>query len=721
MSSFIGTSIGVNRMYITARERQILELLLSIDQEITVSDLARKINVSSRTIHRDLKDVEDILHQYELSLLKKSGVGIQIIGESEQIENLKLFLFNVNHNQYTADERQMIILCTLLESTEPVKLIAIANDLNVTIATISNDLNKVEEQLRKLSNLELIRKRGYGVEIVGDESSKRKAMSKIISENVDEFELLSLIRENIQKKTTQQHDSISERLLGLVDKNNLLIVERAVGEINKELPYSIADSAYMGLVVHLALAMERILRGENISIDQGYLDKLNVTPEFKVAGKIIDKLEKVFQIAIPEAEKGYITMHLRGAKLRLDKEYLIEDTSLQLALKAKSLIAYIGKRVHQDLSDNRSLLQGLVAHLSPALFRIKQNMEISNPLLERIKSDYHELFLMLQEGVEIIFPDIDVPDEEIGYLVMHFGSVLIERQERKSLSALVVCSSGIGTSKMLAMRVQREIPEIKECKNVSLFELHQMDYKQYDLILSTIRLPEIEKGYIVVNPILSVDEIEKVKAYIQQHFKTQVVEYVKDPMELALPAFTTKEQTLGFMQSLSRFTDSIATVLKGFTLINSTEIVNIPQVLDNICDYLLEQGRITDKKAVIHELVEREKLGGLGIPDTKLALYHAKSNAVKEPTFIAQTLIQPLTIQAMDSSIMDVETILLLVAPETIHQAGLEVLSQISASIIENEQSIQLFESKDEQNISVYLASKLNQFFYEKLNELRSV
>ena len=176
----------------------------------------------------------------------------------------------------------------------------------------------MEERLDPFHNLSLIRKRGYGVQIEGDENAKRKAMSKVISDNVDEYELMSLIKESIQKKSKQSSNPISDRLLGLVEKKNLHIVERTVDEMNKDLPYSIADSAYMGLVVHLALAMERIMRGENITIDQSYLAELEGTPEYMIAKKIIEKLKKVYQTEIPDAEIGYITMHLRGAKLRQD-------------------------------------------------------------------------------------------------------------------------------------------------------------------------------------------------------------------------------------------------------------------------------------------------------------------------------------------------------------------------------------------------------------------
>ncbi len=711
----------VNNMYMTARERQILEILLSTEHEITVKDLASKIDVSVRTVHRDLKGVEDILKEYDLRLIKKSGVGIQIIGDAEQVENLRLFLFNITHNEYTPEERQTIILCALLESTEPVKLIALANDLNVTIATVSNDLNKIENRLQKFNHLSLIRKRGYGVEIVGSETAKRKAMSVVIAENVDEFELLSLIKENIQKKSSQQTNAISERLLGLVEKTNLLIVEKAVEEINNELPYSIADSAYMGLVVHLALAMERILQGENISMDQSYLDHLQETSEFKIAEKIVEKLEKVFNTSIPKAEIGYITMHLLGAKLRHDKEYFIEETSLQIALKAKSLIHYVEKRVDQELSSNQSLLQGLVAHLSPAIFRIKQNMGITNPLLEKMKSDYAELFAIVKDGVNVIFSDLDVPDEEIGFLVMHFGSVLIESQNVEPLKAIVVCSSGIGTSKMLATRLQKEITEIKEFKNVSLFEFNQMDHEQYDVILSTMRLPEMDREYIVVNPILTKDEVEKIKAFIQQHVKKKLVKRVESNENTGFQPFTIKEQTIEKMQNITLYAETIASILQEFTILESDQNSVLSTVLKQTCEFLFTQHVITDMDIVLEDLKRREKLGGLGIPTTSLALYHTRSAAVLKPAFVINALNDPLTLLAMDQTMMSVETILVLLSPEDLTSAALEVLSQISASIIENEQSISLFESQDEKLISSYLASTLEQFFHEKLNNLRSV
>ncbi|WP_254052865.1 BglG family transcription antiterminator [Bacillus sp. V59.32b] len=696
-----------------------LEILLEKSEEMTVKDLADEMDVSVRTIHRDLKGLESTLKDYQLQLVKKSGVGIQIIGEEDKVEEFKLALLHVTYSEYTPDERQTMILCALLESREPVKLVAISNDLNVTIATISNDLTKLEGRLHEL-DLSLVRKRGYGVEIVGSETAKRKAMRAVIAENLNEVEFLSLVRENIQRKSTKQIDSISERLLGLVEKNKLFIVEKAIEEVNTEISYSMADSAYIGLVVHLALAIERIIQGENINIDQDYLEGLQSVPEYKMAKKIIRKLEKAFNIDIPDAEIGYITMHLQGAKLRYDKEYLLEDSSLQIALKAKSLIKYVEEQLQIDLISNASLFQGLVTHLKPALFRVKQNMGIANPLMQKIKQDYGDLFNIVKGGVSKVFSDLIVPDEEIAYLVMHFGSAL-GKTRTADLKALVICSTGIGTSKMLATRLKQELPEIGTLKNVSLFELNRLQLEEYDLVISTINLPDFDKEHIVVSPILTKEEINRLRNYIDKQTEDHVRTRKIPIADIHFPEQQSAGQLIKNLKNVSQYTDTIATVLERFSVMHVSDFENMEGILARACDSLSNSGVIGDFGLVKNALLEREKLGGLGIPGTRLALFHARSDQVLRPSFNLLALDDSIRVKAMDQTDIETDSILLLLSPETFSNQGLEVLSFISSIIIENEHSISLFETRNDNSISSYLAAKFVQFFNEKLKEMRNL
>ncbi|XJZ27524.1 BglG family transcription antiterminator [Bacillota bacterium Lsc_1132] len=705
-------------MYISARERQILETLLSENNELTVKDLADKIGVSGRTIHRDLKNVEDILKEYNLTLQKKSGVGIQITGEKKNIQDLELYLFNLYNAEYTPNERQTVILCELLESNGPVKLLGLANDLNVTIATVSNDLTKLEDHLQSFG-LSLVRRRGYGVEICGSEDAKRRAIRSLISDYLDESEILSLARENIQKHSNQQINSITEKLLGLVEKKKLMVIEKVIESINEDLPYTMADSAYIGLVVHLALAVERIQKGEGIKIDHAYLQSQQSTKEFKFAKKIVEQLEQVFQIEIPMAEVGYITMHLKGAKLRHDNEYLSEASSIQVAIKTRNLIKYVGNYLGIDLFTSRSLFEGLVMHLKPALYRLKQNMGISNPLLDKVKKDYGELFSIVKNAVEQVFHEFTVPDEEIGYLVMHFGAAVLGFKEISDLKTLVICSSGIGTSKMLVTRLKKEFPELKDIKNVSVMEFKKMNALDYQVIISTIPIPDYHSEYILVSPILNREEIEKIRSYMNEKKKINGLRNIGK-----IERQTRKKHASKLMEEVAAIRDyaeTIRVILQGFVVNRIAGNAAVESILQRASQDLYHQQKIADVDGVVKALLERASLGGLGIPGTSMGLFHTRVEYVLQPSFTIYVLEHPVSVSGMDQSQIEMKHLLLLLSPAKVSESTMEVLSFISSILIESEESLAIFQSNDKEKITALLTERLDQFFYEKLQNVRSV
>jgi mannitol operon transcriptional antiterminator len=693
-------------MYLSARERKILEFLIIKEEGATVKEIADELSVSARTIHRDLKGVEDILKEYGLQLHKKSGIGIQIIGKHEAKEKLEMFLFNLAHNEYTPEERQIIVLSELLEATEPVKLLSLANDMNVTIATISHDLNKVEERIHPFE-LTVLRKRGYGVEIIGSETAKRRAMSKLIFENINEFDLVSLLKETIQKKASKTIDTITERLLGLVDKKKILIIEKQIEQIKNDLPYTIADSAYIGLVIHLALAIERIEQGELIKFDEDHLESLSASKEFRLAAKIVAGLEEVFQLDIPRGEIGYITMHLMGAKIRKSPDDLFEESALQVGILVQKLIQFVSREIQFDLAKDHSLFLGLVAHLRPALYRLKQKMGISNPLLSRIETDYRELFLILEKGVKEIFPDVVVPKEEIAYLVMHFASALINKEEIRELKTLVVCSSGIGTSKMLSTKLAREIPGLKT-ESASLFDLDQIDKDDFDLIISTVGLNNFNDDYLLVSPLPSDNEIARIKQHL---LEKKGIRRIKNDLEQKVKKNASTENFVHRIGKIQRYSTAISQLLIEFYMLGITERLSVKEALKVLVKPLAEKGFVSEMNGVIQALIEREKIAGLGIPGTSLALYHTKSDLVNEISFTMARLLQPITVVGMDGFEVVINTILLMLSPLDTTDESLEVLSGISSLIIRDEQSINVFQNGSENEILDLMAKECKEIY----------
>lgn len=699
------------RLYISGRERKIIELLLLQEEGATIQQLASNLEVSGRTIHRDLKSVEDILHYYTLTLNKKSGVGVKVNGNKENKRKLELALTHVEHTDYTPDERQAIILSTLLETNEPIKLFALANELQVTIATVSNDLDKISEILETYE-LTLIRKRGYGVNISGSESNKRSALSFLISKYVDELDFILFIKENIEKKSKQQLDSISERLLGLVDQSKLITIEKSIDHVRNELPYELADSAHIGLVVHLALAIERLQQGERIRFDLNYLNEIKDTKEYEIAENIINDLQDAFHMSIPKDEIGYITMHLLGAKLRSDHDYIVEESSLDIAFKARELINYVGDKLEVDLTENKNLFNDLVTHLKPTMYRIQKGMHIKNPLLTEILNDYKEFFIIIEDGCKEVFLGTEFPQEEIAYLVLHFASATIRHGETSELSVLVICSSGIGTSKMLATRLTQEIPEISKIDNRSLFELDEIDLELYNLVISTIPFREKVSNYILVSPILTNEEIDKIKAIVRRQPKTGAKKQI---VTESIVEDYPQERIVSRLQHMQNYSKVTLDLLIEFKVHMIKDALTKEEILEIACNNLKEAQSIDNKTGVFNALVAREKLSGIGIPNTSLALYHARSEFVRKPSFTIYALKRPVALKGMDDQDMQVNTFLLMLLPENSNSESMEILSYISGLIISDQQSITTFQSQQESIISEFLYQQLNSFINNKL------
>ncbi|HHV19546.1 MAG TPA: HTH domain-containing protein, partial [Thermoanaerobacterales bacterium] len=74
-------------MDFTPREVKMLNILLQGPS--TTKELAKNLNVSRRTVLRDIPSVSGKLKPYDITLKTKTGMGISLVGESQNINRLK--------------------------------------------------------------------------------------------------------------------------------------------------------------------------------------------------------------------------------------------------------------------------------------------------------------------------------------------------------------------------------------------------------------------------------------------------------------------------------------------------------------------------------------------------------------------------------------------------------------------------------------------------------
>ena len=691
-------------MGLTIREIRLIEVLLRHPEGLTADDLADRLGVSARTVHRDLQPAGEFLASHDLTLVRQAGRGINVEGPDSARTRALEASGKMRSEALTPEERRATLLGMLLGSDDPIKLRALASRSKASIGTVGRDLDEAEEWLAAYG-LSLVRKRGYGVEVTGAEDDRRQAMSGLILQDLDEAAFLS-------GDSAETADPVSAGLMGMIDGGRLRKAKALTREAVGRLPYAIADEAFVSLSVHVALMIERLLRGGEIGMDGEVLRRLRETPEYANAGELAGAIGEAFKLEVPEEEVAYLTRHLRGTKLRQDDEFdrYFEGSDLEIASRVKALIHHVSEQTGVALAGDSSLYTGLLAHIERAIHRLRENMRISNPLLSEIKEDYPALFDLVDRGMEKIFVEDEIPEEEAAFVAMHFGAALDRGQGNFPNSVLVICPSGIGSSKILASRLERSFPQIRRLNHASLFDLERLDAKDFDLVVSTVPLQIPADSYVQVKPLLSEEEVARIRDHLRGKLLGE--RPVNRAVSESLEVFGGGQEKL---RQMAEATQLIAELVDDVTVERHEARGSIPQAVRLMCASLAGRGLVSDPKSLENSLLARMELGGIGIPETALALFHARDDTVVRPAFSLHDFDVPLELEGMDGAPMRVRRTLLMVAPLDISTVALEAISEISVAMVEQPNERETFENGSEAQVVAVLQNIFARYLRDKL------
>src|SRR5690625_2703480 len=150
-----------------------------------MNDIAKKLNLTERTIYREMSDIKDTLSSLDIQLESVHGKGMKLSGPEEKINQLKIILQkSTNTFEFDPIARRDLLLVELLHHEDYLKSQALAIDLDVSIQTIRNDLRKIEKTL-KVHNLKLVTKRSEGVIIKGNKLIKNHLLNSLMVRNID--------------------------------------------------------------------------------------------------------------------------------------------------------------------------------------------------------------------------------------------------------------------------------------------------------------------------------------------------------------------------------------------------------------------------------------------------------------------------------------------------------------------------------------------------------
>ena len=265
----------------------------------------------------------------------------------------------------SVEEQKAIILYALIQSKHAVKQYSLAQEIGVSVQSLTKLLDDLENDLASYQ-LNLYRKRGEGVYLDGPESKKREFLSQLMVNNLNSTSVYSVIENHFV------YQSINQSQQALVDLDSIFKIERILMDYLGQLPYTLTESSYLTLTVHIVLSIARIQNGEYVSINEDIHNSVKDTFEHQIATEIAKRIETLYDIDFNQAEVTFITIHLRGANRRTTSK-MFENNEFD-DRKIQAFVNRVERLSGQSFEDYATLVHGLSLHINPAINRLKQTL-----------------------------------------------------------------------------------------------------------------------------------------------------------------------------------------------------------------------------------------------------------------------------------------------------------------------------------------------------------
>lgn len=508
------------------RMKQILDILSDRDY-CTAEMLAQQIHAGTKTVRNLLKEISQEIEPYGAGILSKYGVGYFLnIQDHEKYEAYCRESCARGLEEYlpsTSEERVQYLLEYLINSESYAKLEELSESLYISKRTLTEDLKEVEQFLNKF-NIRIIRKPNYGIRLEGKEFDTRLCIASFSG-----------------KRLHKGNESMDE-------------IAAIVSMVLKENDFLITGAAYQNLVVHLYIAISRIMESHYVPMPEGLLDNPEERYEYHIAKSIAANLEERFHLSFPENEVIYIAIHLAGKKMFLQDAGSGENVIITQEIS--DLVTAMLERVYDlfkfDFRSDLELRMILSQHLVPLSVRIRFDMDMKNPMLRDVKEKFCLSYTMSCNAVTVLNEHfkVSLSEDEVAYFAFAFALALERKKtEIKKKNIILVCSSGRGSAQLLQYKYKNSFKDyIDDIIACDVGSLYKMDFSRYDYIFTTVPITlSVPLPILEVEYFLGDEDIVNVKKALCAQKSFSVRNYYERELFLPHLKFRTKTEVLRFM------------------------------------------------------------------------------------------------------------------------------------------------------------------------------
>lgn len=568
-----------------AKHLSLLKYLLEKNSWVTASSLSDHLDISVRTVKTYIRELNEDCPKIITSSPKGYLVNSQLAS--------KVLLEGKSGIPQTARERASYIINRVVKNREAVSIYDLCDELFISTTTLRSVLPRIRKKLETFQlTLDIS---SDTLSIQGLEKNKRKLLSSLLyNESNENFVNL---------------ETIQRAFLDI----DITFIRNSVLDILNEYQYFINDYSLINLVLHVAIAVDRIqnhhVENETVSpIAHPHL----LSHEYELSDKVIRRMEEYFHVVFSENEIYEMALLLISRATSLNYQSITAENLESFIGKScmelvHELINAISSYYYINLNEPEFLVR-FALHIKNLLVRAETEHFSKNPLADNIKVSCP---LIYDNAVWIssIIKDrtgLMINDDEIAYIAFHLGSALEAQKElANKLSAVIYCPTYYNMDNRLYDILNQRFSSDLMIANVITDEADLKKIAVPDLIIATVpmnTLTPIPK--IQVQPFLSEADINGIYQ--------KVAEIRADKKR-----------------------ETFTTYLKQLILPEIFERTDTPkdwrETIHYLCGKLLSLGYVDEHFET--EVLEREEMSSTGFQS--FAIPHAlKMNAKKTGMFI---------------------------------------------------------------------------------------
>jgi len=449
-------------------------------------DLMEQLSLTKRQVDYSLEKINDWLSSQKIPPIILSNQEVQVADKTRTF--LATSLAGSDAYYLSATERQLYIFLMLITEKEFLSMNHFLDVLSVGKSSFVKDVRELEQDLEKY-HIKLLYSRQKGYHLAGGEGDLRgylirQMMMTLTVENNPKI-LDMFTREN---RGLRNYEQTRATVVTQLEKQGLNFAANRLREF-----------------IYSFVFMEK-----RLSIYPDYAPEINQlsiareTLEYQLARDLINVFE------LPTSTVNYLSVWLLGMT-EINLDYIGIDHAIGLEMVEDLLIRF--EYLSGNSFENRDLvLKQIYQHVRPAHYRLLFNIPIVNPLLNRIKKEYDELFVIVKESLKHYEESFDlvVPEDEVAFLVIHFASLMQKYQSKtsKKIIAAVTCPNGIGSSMILYAELKAMFPDFDFLPPITHMDLKLL-FSKVDFIFSTTGYHDFlpaDKSFFVVNSVMSAME-----------------------------------------------------------------------------------------------------------------------------------------------------------------------------------------------------------------------